>query len=205
MNSYNIIRLGSTVTGTLLVVMLVGFVADGIYGATPPAKPGFVIPVPAAETAAPPTAATAAAPTATAAAPAAPAADAGVAAAAAASIAVRLAKADPSANIKAVLQCVACHTFQKGETKRVGPNLFGVVGGPMGHMEGFAYSPAMLAKKAAGGTWTFDNLDQFLTAPQKFIPGSLMTFTGFADPDARANAIAYLRTLADQPVPLPAP
>jgi len=186
MNSYNIIRLGSTVTGTLLVVMLVGFVADGIYGATPPAKPGFVIPVPVAETAAAPAAA---APT----------------AAPAASIAVRLAKADASASVKGVLACLACHTFQQGEANKLGPNLYGVVGGPMAHLDGFKYSAAMTAKKAAGGTWTFADLDQFLTAPQKFVPGTLMTFAGYADPDARANAIAYLRTMAAQPVPLPTP
>ena len=52
-------------------------------------------------------------------------------------------------------------------------------------------------------TWTFENLDHFLTNPKGFIPGTAMAFAGLKKPDERANVIAYLRTLSDNPVPLP--
>ena len=94
----------------------------------------------------------------------------------------------------------------KGEPAKIGPNLYGVVGGPAAHMEGFKYSAAMLDKKAEGLTWTFENLDQFLTSPKAFVPGTAMGFAGLKKDDERANVIAYLRTLSDPvPVPLPPP
>lgn len=57
--------------------------------------------------------------------------------------------------------------------------------------------------KAKGGKWTFEELDKFLTHPQGYIPGTKMTFSGFRNPNQRADIIAYLRTLSDNPVPLP--
>ena len=46
------------------------------------------------------------------------------------------------------LGCVACHTFNEGGKAGLGPNLYGVVGAPHGHMEGFNYSTAL--KEQAG-------------------------------------------------------
>ncbi len=94
--------------------------------------------------------------------------------------------------------------YEKGEPKKVGPNLWGVVGGPAAHHGGFDYSDAMEAKRKEGFTWTFENLDQFLTNPKGFIPGTAMSFAGLKKPGERADVIAYLRTLSDNPVPLPA-
>ena len=54
-------------------------------------------------------------------------------------------------------------------------------------------------------TWTFENLDHFIDNPKGFIPGTLMTFPGIKQAQERADVIAYLRTLADNPVPLPPP
>jgi cytochrome c len=58
--------------------------------------------------------------------------------------------------------------------------------------------------KAKGGKWTFDELDKFLSDPGGYIPGTKMTFAGFDRAARRANVVAYLRTLSDHPVPLPA-
>jgi cytochrome c len=58
--------------------------------------------------------------------------------------------------------------------------------------------------KAKGGTWTFDELNKFLANPRGYISGTKMTFGGFDRPAQRADVIAYLRTLSDDPLPLPA-
>ena len=67
---------------------------------------------------------------------------------------------------------------------------------------GFGYSGA-LSEFAAVNQWTYDHLDGFLEKPKKYISGTTMAFAGIGKPEERANLIAYLRTLADEPAPLP--
>ena len=67
-------------------------------------------------------------------------------------------------------------------------------------MAGFNYSAAL---KAVTGTWTFDELNKWLTDPRALVPGTAMTFAGLASEKQRADIIAYLDTLSKDPVPLP--
>lgn len=97
--------------------------------------------------------------------------------------------------------CIACHSFNEGGRSGVGPNLYGVVGGPQAHMDGFAYSAAL---KGKGGKWSYDELDKWLTKPAAYAPGTKMTFVGVADPKVRADLIMYLRSLSSSPEGLPA-
>ncbi len=116
-------------------------------------------------------------------------------------IAVRLAAADVESGRVAARKCASCHTFDKGGRNGVGPNLWGIVGAKKGHVEGFAYSQALLA---TGGEWSYESLDAFLANPKAYAPGTKMSFAGIPRPDERAHLIAYLRSLADEPAPLPA-
>ena len=113
---------------------------------------------------------------------------------------VLLAAADPAAGEQVAKKCVACHSFDKGGANKVGPNLYGIVGARIAHSDGFAYSTAMAEH---GGTWTYENLDGFLKAPKDWLPGTKMGFAGLAKEGERADMIAYLRSLADEPLPLP--
>jgi cytochrome c len=96
--------------------------------------------------------------------------------------------------------CAACHTFQKGGPNGQGPNLYGIIGRPRASEPGFTYSDAM---KAKGGEWTVDDLNKFLSNPKEFVPGTKMNFPGLPRGNQRADAIAYLNSLADSPKPLP--
>lgn len=111
-----------------------------------------------------------------------------------------LASADLANGEKVFKKCAVCHTIEKGEPAKVGPNLWGVINGPKDHMPGFAYSEAM---KSKGGTWTYDDLSEFLYKPSAFVKGTKMSFAGLSSDKDRADVIAYLRSKADNPAPLP--
>lgn len=185
MDSFELNKIAGAVLFTILVILSLGIVADAIYGASKPEKPGFEIAAIEPEDG--------------------HSTGAGGEAPVVVPIAVRLASADPVKGEADAKKCLACHTLAQGEPAKVGPNLYNIVGGPMAHQAGFAYSDAILKKKAEGGTWTFENLDHFLMNPKAFIPGTKMTFIGVKKDTERADVIDYLRTLSASPVPLPPP
>ena len=112
-----------------------------------------------------------------------------------------LAKADPAKGADVFKKCGACHNADKGGPNQLGPNLWGVLGEPIGQGKGFAFSPALSGK---GGSWNWDLLSQWLTSPKAFAPGTKMTFAGISNPQDRANVMAFLNKQSDSPEPLPA-
>jgi cytochrome c len=113
--------------------------------------------------------------------------------------------ADLAAGEAAFARCKSCHTVAAGGANGIGPNLFGVVGGPVTHSAGFAYSEAMIAHKGEAPAWGLDELDQFLTAPGRYVPGTKMSFAGIRDTQTRVNLIAWLRSQGSGGMAIPAP
>jgi cytochrome c len=113
--------------------------------------------------------------------------------------------ADLAAGEAAFARCQACHDAHQGGADKIGPNLWGVVGGPVEHRAGFAYSDAMTKHKAETSTWGYDQINSFITAPAKYVPGTKMSFAGIRDTQTRINLIAWLRTQGSGGFAIPAP
>ncbi|HVR89740.1 MAG TPA: cytochrome c family protein [Novosphingobium sp.] len=122
-------------------------------------------------------------------------------AAAAVPIETLLAAADPAKGEAVFKKCTSCHTVTAGGANGIGPNLNGVVGeGIAAGRGGFAFSDAL---KSHGGSWSFANLNEWLTSPKKFANGTKMSFAGLGSAEDRANLMVYLNSQGSN-VPLPA-
>lgn len=103
---------------------------------------------------------------------------------------------------QAVARCGNCHTFNQGGANGTGPNLYGVMGLPIGkNAAGFKYSADLSGK---GGNWDFESMNAWLLAPKQFAAGTTMGFAGLKDDNARASIVLYLNSLGSN-LPLPAP
>lgn len=184
MDSNEVNKLLGGFLGTCFVIFSVGLVSDGLFASPAPEKPGFAI-----EAQEPSEGGAAAAP-----------------AAEAKPIADLLANASADAGAAIFKKCQACHSGEKGGPNKVGPDLWDIVDRPVAEHEGFAYSAGMKDfSKGGSEKWTYDNLNHFITSPKKFVKGTAMGFAGLPKDEDRANVIAFLRTLSDNPKPLPQP
>lgn len=180
MDSYQFNKIAGALLATLFVVLGLTFLSDAIFANREPETPGFAIAVATqkkdtAEAKAPPIVE---------------------------SVDDLLATVNLDAGLKVAKKCAACHTFDKGGKKKIGPNLFEIVNRPIASVDGFSYSVAM-KKFGSGKSWTYEELSQFLFKPKAYIKGTSMSFAGLKKLPDRAAIVFYLRSLADTPAALP--
>jgi len=178
MDSFELNKILGAVLATCLILLVTSFTASALFSPQMPAKPGFEIAVKGE-------------------------AEGGAKEAAAAPsepIEKLLQTASIEKGAAAAKKCQACHTFAKGDKNGVGPNLYAIVGDKKGEGRNFNFSAPM---KGKGGTWTIDDLNQFINNPKGFVPGTAMGFAGIQKDSERADVLAYLNSLSDSPAPLP--
>jgi cytochrome c len=173
-------KIAGAVLATGLAVVGLNLVSNAVFETKAPAKPGYAVTI-AEETGG-----------------GAPAADLPV------DWGTVLPTADVAAGKGQFAKCASCH--QPTDANATGPGLNGVIGRKPASHPGFSYSAAMIAHGQAFARWDYDELNAFLKAPQKHIPGTKMTFVGLKKQEDRINVIAYLHTLnASLPIPAPDP
>ncbi len=90
-------------------------------------------------------------------------------------------------------RCTGCHALNQN---REGPRLQGVYGRHSGEVAGFLYSPAL---KNAHIVWNDVTLAQWLSDPDRLIPGNNMDFH-VAKPQERGDLISFLKQGAGKPM-----
>ena len=111
-----------------------------------------------------------------------------------------LGDADANKGKRLSLRCRACHDFSDNAKNKVGPPLWNVVGRAKATAVDYKYSNALLE---LGGEWTYDDLNAFLASPKDFAKGTKMKYAGMKKVEDRANLIVFLRSLSEEPAPLP--
>ncbi len=97
-------------------------------------------------------------------------------------------------------KCGQCHDHEKQGGHSKGPHLWNVLGRKAASIPGFEFSEGM---KNAGHTWNYATLNYYLTRTDRAVPGRAMNLRGIKKESKRAELLVFIRTLNDNPPPLP--
>jgi cytochrome c len=111
-----------------------------------------------------------------------------------------LPRADVNSGATVFKTCLPCHAAERNAPHKVGPNLWNMVGARKAALPDFRYSQSL---RAEGGRWSYAELARYLHDTRNAIPGTSMAFFGIKDSQRLADVLAYMRTRADTPAPLP--
>lgn len=108
---------------------------------------------------------------------------------------------DIDAGKKGFKKCVACHALEKGK-KKVGPDLYNIVGRKAGAAENYKYSKDLTEAGEKGLVWDADSLTAYLEDPKKFVgqflkkgKAKIKMANKFKKPEFRKNLVSYLQSL----------
>ena len=116
---------------------------------------------------------------------------------------------DAAKGEKVFKQCMACHVVENaagevlaGKAGKVGPNLYGLDGRKAGSVEGYDYSPVIIAAGDKGLVWTEAEFVAYVSDPTAYLDAytgdgagrSKMTFRLRKEADAR-DVYAYIAGL----------
>ena len=176
-------KIAGAILGSLILVLVIRFAMEALFEVEPPAKEAYHVEGVVVK-----------------------ASDSGTSNVAAEEVVPDFGAVLPSADAiagKAVAaRCEQCHDLSKGGPNKIGPQLWDIVGRPRATEAGFSFSSAMMAEHSA---WSYELLFKFLKSPQAVVPGTKMSFAGLRSQADRINLLAYLRTQADNPMPIPPP
>ena len=109
------------------------------------------------------------------------------------------ASASAADGAKIFSKCKACHSIAKEGGNKIGPALWGVLGRKAGSLSDYKYSKAMTAY---GKSWSFEEMNGFLTKPKEWVKGTKMSYAGLKSAKDRASLILYMNENTDSPLPL---
>ncbi len=111
---------------------------------------------------------------------------------------------DLEAGKKGFKKCIACHALEKGK-KKVGPDLFNIIGRKAGAGENYKYSKDMAEAGKKGLVWDADSLTAYLEDPKKFVgqflkkgKAKIKMANKFKKLKFRQNLVSYLQSLQEE-------
>ncbi|XXN13782.1 MAG: c-type cytochrome [Candidatus Hodgkinia cicadicola] len=94
-------------------------------------------------------------------------------------------------------KCAGCHSIERSEPNKAGPNLWNIMFANIAAKQDFNYSPALKAR--SNSKWGFETLNKFLKSPSSYIKGTYMAFSGLTEPAERMDVLSYLNSKSTKP------